>query len=60
GLNVAVSLYSSDEKTHELITKTPGSFRKITESLKLLRDEGIPTRVETVLMRLNENTIKET
>ena len=60
GLNVAVSLYSNDEKTHESITKTPGSFRKTTEALQLLKEEGIPTRVETVLMRPNEKTIKET
>ncbi|OGM19719.1 hypothetical protein A2686_05265 [Candidatus Woesebacteria bacterium RIFCSPHIGHO2_01_FULL_38_10] len=60
GLSVAVSLYSSDEKTHESVTKTPGSFRKTTEALKLLKEEGIPTRVEIVLMRPNEKTIKET
>lgn len=60
GLNVAVSLYSSDEKTHESITKTPGSFRKTTQALELLKEKGIPTRVETVLMRPNEKTIKET
>lgn len=60
GLNVAVSLYSSDEKTHESITKTPGSFRKTTQALKLLKEEGVPTRVEIVLMRPNEKTVKET
>ncbi len=60
GLNVAVSLYSSDEKTHDSITKTLGSFRKTTKSLEMLKEAGISTRVETVLMRPNEKTIKET
>ena len=60
GLNVAISLYSCDEKTHDLITKTPGSFRKTIKSLELLKGNNIPTRVETVLMKPNEETIKET
>ncbi len=60
GLNVAVSLYSSDEKIHDSVTKVPGSFRKTTRSLELLKEAGIPTRVETVLMRPNEKTIRET
>ncbi len=60
GLNVAVSLYSIDEKTHDSITNVPGSFRRTTKSLELLREAGIPTRVETVLMRPNEKTIKQT
>lgn len=60
GLNVAVSLYSSDEKIHDSITRVPGSFRKTTKSLELLREAEIPTRVETVVMRPNEKTIKET
>ncbi|EKD31616.1 MAG: Radical SAM protein [uncultured bacterium] len=60
GLNVAVSLYSNDEGIHDSITKTPGSFRKTTEALKLLQEAGISVRVETVLMRPNEETIKDT
>jgi radical SAM protein with 4Fe4S-binding SPASM domain len=60
GLNVAVSLYSNNESVHESITKTPGSFRKTTEALKLLQEVGVPVRVETVLMRPNEETIVET
>lgn len=60
GLNVAVSLYSNDEGVHDSITKTPGSFRKTIEALKLLQEADVPVRVETVLMRPNEETIKET
>jgi radical SAM protein with 4Fe4S-binding SPASM domain len=60
GLNVAVSLYSNDDNIHDSITKTPGSFRRTTEALKLLQEAGVPVRVETVLMRLNEETVGET
>jgi len=60
GLNVAVSLYSNDESIHDSITKTPGSFRKTMEALKFLQEANVPVRVETVLMRPNEETINET
>lgn len=60
GLNIAVSLYSNDEVTHDSITKTPGSFKKTTEALRLLREAGVPVRVETVLMGPNEQTVERT
>ena len=60
GLNVAVSLYSNDETIHDSITKTPGSFKKTTEALKLLKEAEVPIRVETVLMGPNEQTIERT
>lgn len=60
GLNMAVSLYSSVPEIHDQITKTPGSWAKTTENLKLLREYEIPTRVEVILMRENEVTIADT
>ena len=60
GLRVAVSLYSSDENTHESITRTRGSFRKTMQALQRLKELEIPTRVETVLMKQNQDTVEET
>lgn len=60
GLNVAVSLYSSDKATHDSITKTPGSFKKTIEALRLLKEAEVPVRVETVLMGPNEETVEKT
>jgi len=60
GLNIAVSLYSNDEKTHDSITKTKGSYKKTIEALRLLKRADVPVRVETVLMGPNEQTTEET
>ncbi|MBI2641711.1 radical SAM protein [Candidatus Roizmanbacteria bacterium] len=60
GLHIAVSLYSKDPEIHDKITNTLGSFNKTVGALKLLKEAGIPTRVETVLMRHNEKTVEET
>lgn len=60
GLNVAVSLYSNNECVHDLITRTPGSFKRTMRALILLQEAKIPVRVETVLMRNNEETLIKT
>ena len=60
GVSIAVSLYSKDPEVHDRITKTPGSHKKTVQALRLLKEAGVPTRIETVLMRPNEQTIQET
>lgn len=60
GLNIAISLYSRDPEVHDRITKTPGSHKKTLSALNRLRELGVPTRVETVLMKPNEHTISDT
>ncbi len=60
GLNIAVSLYSKDQETHDRITNTPGSHKKTITALKMLHQAGVPTRVETIVMKPNESMIKET
>lgn len=59
-LHIAVSLYSDDEKVHDTITKTPGSFARTMQALNWLKEAGVPTRVETVLMRPNQHTVEST
>jgi radical SAM protein with 4Fe4S-binding SPASM domain len=56
GVSFAVSLYSSNEKIHDSITRTPGSFKRTFAALKMLKEAHIPTRVETVLMKANQAT----
>ncbi|MBI4036644.1 radical SAM protein [Candidatus Daviesbacteria bacterium] len=59
-LHIAVSLYSDDEEVHDTITKTPGSFARTTQALERLKEAGVQTRVETVLMRPNQHTVEST
>lgn len=59
-LHVAVSLYSLDSAVHDLITQTPGSHKLTKQAITWLKDAGVPTRVEIVLMRQNQQTIDQT
>jgi radical SAM protein with 4Fe4S-binding SPASM domain len=60
GAKVAISLYSDDPQVHDRITQTPGSHAKTVVALKRLRDEGVQTRLETVVMKENQETIEST
>lgn len=60
GLNVAVSLYSSDPLVHDRVTRTPGSHNKTLRGIQWLKGAGVPLRVETVLMKINQGTIAQT
>jgi len=60
GISVATSLYSNIPEVHDSITNIPGSHKRLIRSLKLLQDYGIPTRVEIVLMKANQDSINST
>jgi len=60
GLKIAVSLYSIDASVHDSITRTPGSHAITMKALKLLKENDVPTRVEVVLMKSNQHTVKQT
>lgn len=42
-----------DQKAHDYIRQTKGSFRKVTRSLEILKDEGVLTSVITQVNMLN-------
>lgn len=60
GINIAVSLYSHVPHVHDLITRTPGSHEKTMNSLQMLKEADVPTRIGLVAMRQNEHTLSET
>ncbi len=59
-INIAVSLYSSDERIHDAITGKHGSLKKLLKTLELLRKFNINTRVEILAMRQNQFSLDTT
>lgn len=51
---IHVSIYGSTPDVHDAITRVPGSFRKTTQALHLLKEYGLPLRINCSLM--NENS----
>lgn len=51
---VSISIYSTNSKVHDEITRTPGSLHKSLSALKILKGKGIKLKLSTVIMRQNE------
>lgn len=60
GIQIAISLYSSDPNIHDFVTQTPGSYKKTIRSIGLLKEADIPVRAAVIVMKQNQNTIEET
>lgn len=60
GVNVAMSIYSYKQETHDAITGVKGSFEKTLNSLRFLLAYDVPTRCATTAMKQNEDDLDET
>lgn len=56
---VDISVLGARKETFEKITGIKGSFNKVINSIKLLKDEGITVQLKSTLMKLNKDEIRE-
>ncbi len=56
--NIRVSVYGHNSEIHDKITQHKGSFEKTKNALLLLSKYKIPTKIAVVIMRENEDYIK--
>lgn len=56
---ILFSLHGPDNDTHDRITDTPGSFRRMIEAFGHAVAEGIDVRTNTVVNRLNYDRLNE-
>jgi radical SAM protein with 4Fe4S-binding SPASM domain len=60
GLDTAqVSVESAEEETHDLLTKSPGSFRRTLKGIRTLQEAGISVQTNTTITTLNARTAKQ-
>jgi AdoMet-dependent heme synthase len=58
-LSVDISLYGSNSKTHDQVTRVLGSFDKACRAIKLLACLGLRVQVKTPLMSCNFSEIED-
>jgi radical SAM protein with 4Fe4S-binding SPASM domain len=51
--NIEITIYGVTRKTHEKITRVPGSFEMTMNGIRLLKENDIPVRLKTIAMRTN-------
>jgi len=54
---VEISLYGASAETYERITGIPGSYEKCIRGIDLLVERGVPLRLKTMLMTLNQHEL---
>ena len=54
---IEISLYGT-QRTHDLITNKPGSFKRVMETIKILKDNKIPITIKCPVMKPNFKDIK--
>mgnify|MGYP001560021070 CR=1 FL=1 len=58
-VSVYFSLYGKDSLVHDRITGADGSFLKVCQAIKLLKERGIAVGLKTMVMRDNFPQLKE-
>jgi MoaA/NifB/PqqE/SkfB family radical SAM enzyme len=56
---IEISLYGSTPETYERITRVPGSFERCLRGIRLLKDRGLPLRLKTMVVTVNQHEIWE-
>jgi radical SAM protein with 4Fe4S-binding SPASM domain len=60
GVDIAFSVYSYNNQTHDLITKRKGSYKKTFRAIQCALEKTIIVRASVVVMRQNEQETTET
>ncbi len=57
--SIEVSLYGVTEFTYEKITGTQGSFKECVEGIGLIKERGLPLKIKTMLLTMNEHELEK-
>lgn len=56
---IEITLYGYTQGTYERVTGIPGSHARCMRGIELLMERGLPLRLKSVLMTLNEHELEE-
>ena len=56
---VDISIHGTSDNTHDLITRSKGSFIKAITAIKTLKSLGCPVRIKTPVTRINQDELEQ-
>jgi len=56
---VEITLYGATQETYERVTGIPGSYARCMRGIELLLERGLPLRLKTILMTLNQHELHD-
>ncbi|MGA1823938.1 MAG: radical SAM protein [bacterium] len=57
--SIEITIYGNTRKTHEKVTRIPGSYDQCWRGIHLLRERGLPLKLKTMAITLNKHEIWE-
>lgn len=57
--SIEITLYGRTKETYERITRIPGSYERCMHGIHLLMERGLPLKLKTMAITINENEIGE-
>lgn len=57
--DIEVTLYGRTRETFERLTRTPGSYDRCLDGIRILKERGLPLSLKTVVVTLNRHEIHE-
>ncbi len=57
--NIGISLYGATAKTHDTITRVPGSYEATTRAISLLQERGLYITLKSLIMKPNFSETKK-
>ncbi|MCX7780458.1 MAG: radical SAM protein [Negativicutes bacterium] len=54
GVHIATTIYADNPEVHDKVTQNPGSFTKTYSAIQKILAAGIPLRIASILMKVNE------
>lgn len=55
--NIEISLYGATQETYERVTGIPGSFKRCMQGIEMLMKAGLPLKLKSAIMTLNQHEL---
>jgi len=57
--SIEITLYGRTKETYERITEVKGSFNRCLRGIRLIKERGLPLKIKTMAMTLNQHEIQD-
>ena len=57
--SIEITLYGRTRETYERITGVKGSFNRCLQGIRLIKERGLPLKIKTMAMTLNQHEIQD-
>jgi len=57
--SIEISIYGATQETYERVTGIPGSFKRCMQGIEMILEHGLPLKVKSAIMTLNQHELAQ-